>query len=541
MAPLLDFISDQGVKKAKGKQKAGKSKKTRQDMGPQTGLKGQEKDPLESTNSIGFQPVLVEPIKGKSLSCDPDKIASKIKEAREDPDSNVWNLPMFDFSRDQIMQYIDGYFGAERSKILSSIQNRDSTFPRMVCTAVKYWNDKQLIVPLLQMVKEVFDSSSDSKETYHLLMTGKVELSIVLLACFLNEEDIFQLVLGILSVSNLPPFTLNYDKSEELLLIVSSVLTYVKRIETHAIFLSDILNLILCMQKSMEMFHMDESDIQKTKRFLVKEGIVDIITQTEALSTKTWVFQKLQDVCITTINWIREEVKPVDMIRFYPSALQLLNRITSQNQLSFIDDHVMSNCISFLQFFIVHIPYRIMMKILNKDSIGLIIRTARLYPKGQDQILNILGHAVAKDGNDESGLFEDMVNRLKHHPLTLNSAEACLNQLNIIMHVFLLKGKEGVDRMIDNGILAMMIETLLKAEELRNMNKEKSDITWDPIIYVLKVVQLVIQVGSRETVLKIVKTWRKFRPKILSKLSKYTDQSLSLMLLMQLYAQIGNV
>ena len=142
-------------------------------MGPQTGLKGQERYPLESTNSKEIQPVLVEPIKGNSLSCDPDEFASKIKEAREDPNSNVWNLPMFDFSRDQIMEYIDGYFGAEQSKILSSIQNRDPTFPRMVCTAVKYWNDKQLIVLLLQMVKDVFESLSNSKETYDLLMSGR--------------------------------------------------------------------------------------------------------------------------------------------------------------------------------------------------------------------------------------------------------------------------------------------------------------------------------------------------------------------------------
>ena len=243
-------------------------------------MNGQEKDSPESTKIKEIQPVLVEPIKGSRLSCDPDEFASKIKEVREDPDSNVW---------DQIMEYIEGYFGAEQSIILSSIHNSDTIFPRMVCTAVKYWNDKQLIVLLLQMVKDFFESLSNSKETYDLLMSGKVEetfhwlinkkvvLATALLACFLDEEDTFSRVLEIFNIS---PFPGNYNNLEDVLLIVSSALTYAKRIETHSLELLHILNLI----QNMKDFTHLESEIQKANRFLVKVGIVDAIT--EVLSYK---------------------------------------------------------------------------------------------------------------------------------------------------------------------------------------------------------------------------------------------------------------
>ena len=351
MAPLLDFISDQGVKKAKGKQKAGKSKKTHQEMGPQKSLKGQERYPLESTNSKEFQPVLVEPIKGKSLSCDPDKIASKIKEAREDPDSNVWNLPMFDFSRDQIMQYVDGYFGAERSKILSSIHNRDPTFPRMVCTAVKYWNDKQLIVPLLRMVKEVFKSSTDSKGTYHLLMSGKVELSIVLLACFLDEEDSFERVLGILLVSISSPFSINYDKSaEELLLILSSSPTYPKRIKMNSPTLLHVWSLIQCLACTMQIF-CDESNRQKAKRLLVRKGIVDVIIKVlrtlKVVAYPSRDTSLIQDISIIAISWLSEEMEAIDMVTIFPRVLESMDRIL-QNQTLSTDSYILNQCITSL-------------------------------------------------------------------------------------------------------------------------------------------------------------------------------------------------
>ena len=431
MAPLLDFISDQGVKKAKGKQKAGKSKKTRQEIGTQTGLKGQEKDPLESTNSKEIQPVLVQPIKGSRLSCDPDEFASKIKKAREDPDSNVWNLPMSDFSRDQIMEYIDGYFGAEQSKILSSIQNCDPTFPRMVCTAVKYWNDKQLIIPLLQMVEKVFDScSSDSKETCLWLINKKVVLATALLACLVDEEDIFNRVLKIFNIS---PFPVEYNKLEDVLLIVSSALTYAKRIETHSLELLHILNLIQNMKDSAHL----ESDIQKANRFLVKVGIVDAIT--EVLSYKDCdLLGRIKDLGILLINWFKEEVKPVDLLPIFPSALQSLNRMLTQKQISIMDDYIMIRCIGFLQFFIENIPYEMMMMILNEDSIGLIIRFSRIYSTRRSQVLNILVLAAAKD---KSGVIKDMVIRLQHSPLTFLNSESCFIRLNIVIRDFLRQEK----------------------------------------------------------------------------------------------------
>ncbi|XP_063682741.1 uncharacterized protein LOC134817527 [Bolinopsis microptera] len=440
VAPLLDFISDQGVKKAKGKQKAGKSKNTRQEMGPQTSLKGQERDSLESTSSKEFQPILVEPIKGNSLSC--DEFASKINEARENPYSNVWDLPMFDFSRDQIMEYIQGYFGAETSNIQSSILNCDPTFPRMVCTAVKYWNDKQLIVPLLRMIKEVFEKSSfDSEEICHWLVNEKVVLATALLACFLNEEDIFNQVLEIYNGS---PFPVKYNKLEDVLLLVSSALTYAKRIETHSLELLNILNLIQHMKDSIHS-EFNESDVQKAKCFLVKEGIVDAIT--EVLSYKDCDLPGLiQGVSIILIDWFKEEVKPVDLLPIFPSALQFLNRMLSQKQISIVDDYIMNTCLHFLQFFIVNIPYEMMVMILNEDSIGLIIHFSRIYSIRQSQVLDILASAATKD---KRGVIKDMVKRLKQRPPTYINSKACLFKLNMI--VIHISGAMKYDRMKDNA------------------------------------------------------------------------------------------
>ena len=109
----------------------------------------------------------------------------------------------------------------------------------------------------------------------------------------------------------------------------------------------------------------------------------------------------------------------MDLLPIFPSALQSLNRMLTQKQISVMDDYIMIRCIGFLQFFIENIPYEMMMMILNEDSIGLIIRFSRIYSIRRSQVLDILVLAAAKD---KSGVIKDMVIRLQHSPLTfLNS------------------------------------------------------------------------------------------------------------------------
>ena len=139
---LLDFISDQESRQLKGKQKASSGKaayRTPKSSLPTSFLdtntkKSPSKRTLLKKKSDGFVPI--------------DTLISDIEEARKNVDRNIWDLPMSDFSRDQIMAYIQGFFGTEKSEIMHSINIQDSTFTQMVSTAVKYWDDKQLIQPL---------------------------------------------------------------------------------------------------------------------------------------------------------------------------------------------------------------------------------------------------------------------------------------------------------------------------------------------------------------------------------------------------------
>ena len=143
---LLDFISDQETRQLKGKQKAASGKAA--DQTPKSSLptssldtntnKSPSKKTLLKKKNDGFVPI--------------DTLISDIEEARKNVDKNIWDLPMSDFSRDQIMAYIQGFFGTKWSEIMHSINAHESTFTQMVSTAVRYWDDKQLIEPLIDIV-----------------------------------------------------------------------------------------------------------------------------------------------------------------------------------------------------------------------------------------------------------------------------------------------------------------------------------------------------------------------------------------------------
>ena len=205
-------------------------------------------------------------IEKKSLRYAPDEFALKIVEAKKDPSKNTWNLPMADYSRDQIMTYIEGYFGTKRSEILQSIHRCEPTFSQMVSTAVNYWNDKHLTEQPLLMVEGVFESLSYSKELFKWQLDEKVELTMVLMACFLKDENSLRRVLLILYIANVIPFGLNYDKAEEVLLMASHTLTCFK--QTHTWSLDKMLKSVtlLTVLCSLMNRYYNDSDVQNGGR-----------------------------------------------------------------------------------------------------------------------------------------------------------------------------------------------------------------------------------------------------------------------------------
>ena len=107
-------------------------------------------------------------------------------------------------------------------------------------------------------------------------------------------------------------------------------------------------------------------------------------------------------------------------------------------------------------------------------------------------------------------------------------------QLFIIVYVFKFKCKKGLDRMIDDGLFSLMIETLIKFEDLKNTNKVELDCGVKDI---LSLIGAITQLGGHDTILKIVIIFKRY-PQILSILIKYMDQIPHLRLFVQLMVDI---
>ena len=152
----------------------------------------------------------------------------------------------------------------------------------------------------------------------------------------------------------------------------------------------------------------------------------------------------------------------------------------------------------------------------------------------KDKVLFIFGFATAKARNDDTGMFEYMVNRMNQYPLNFQTWGACMAQLFIIVRVFQLKCKEGLDRMIDDGLFSMMIETHFKSEDLQNTNKGENGFD---IKDVLLVIGSTTQVGGPDTTLKIVIIFKRY-PQIMPILIKYMDQIPHLRMIVQLMVDI---
>ena len=550
MAPLLDFTSQQDIKQSKGKQKAGKSKKFSQEIEPQTSSKNSRNDseniviryntelgnfyikgrkgdtPPEFDGSTSKDPIIKQIIDGsiekKSLHFAPDEFALKIEEAKKDPSKNTWNLPMANYSRDQIMTYIEGYFGAKRSEILQSIHRCEPTFSQMVSTAVNYCNDKHLTEQLLLMVEDVFESLSYSEELFKWLLDEKVELAMVLMACFLKDENSLRRVLMISYIANVIPFGLNYDKVEEVLLMVSHTLTFFKQTQTWS--LGKMLNSLTLLTVLFELMnrYYNDNDIQNVQRFLVEEGVADLLAEALLCRKSSGSHNEMVDLIhtdsISLIFFFVREVEASVWFSIIPRFLKCFERKMCRYPILLLN---------FFHYVVYNTSYGEMITIFDYDFIDKVLGSALHLREKQSNMFGVF-YAVVKRAvrdkipNQHRERFEDvleyMVYQLKQYPLLINKFQKNEMLLPIISSVFMILSTERRDRMINNGTFLMMMEMILEVQNF----EEKHYTKLDTVEISLTLVARVIKSDGEAMTLKMANVIKGF-PKILTMLAKYIE------------------
>ena len=371
------------------------------------------------------------------------------------------------------------------------------------------------------MIEGVFESSSDCEHTYHWLVNEKVQLAMILVACFLDDELMYERILNILFVVKLCPFADKNDdiKTKEIMLITHYTLALSERVSR--INLRSLLHVLTLMQWIALQLYNDE-DKQKIKRWMMKEGIDVVILNVHSKPS-------LQNMCphieeeiawksTFLLCWMKDElVNPVDILPFVPTTLDLMNKPLVQIAHS-LRTQCIGHCLQLVQFLVSkQLPFDRRMTVLNKDFVDRIIHAVDIHPTEESKILDMfttfVTHAPCRSKISNSthqkldNVLEYMVHKMKCCKLPSNDLRVCLTQLLIISSVFVIVSKESMLRLIDDGTLRILLQTFLDSETLKMTDQGKANLKdhhIDAYKSVLYAVQVMTLEGGQEVRCKVV-------------------------------------